>query len=332
MTRARLIDSEGLRLLQSPAFVREHVAPLCPGECTPRVAQATMSRRATVAYLSEERPAVFGKWFEDAAAGERAFEALRFLHGHGFDQGSRYQVPAPLAWLPREKVLLMGALPGTSVHALLREGAQPWEHGLREAAAWIATLHRLDHPLPERPYADDESLRLARRCIKATMRHPTFAPVLREALRDIEKRRPLLHGAPVTWSHGRYNAHHVIVAEGATGAIDIDGCRPAHAAKDLAEFVDRLRKKVYLAGMPEDVADRGTRIFLAAYLKENPIDVSAMAYYWPLHALDTLADAICQRHVPEDVWGTRIASYTRELHERAMHPSALLDDVRRIAA
>jgi hypothetical protein len=267
-------------------------------------------RRTVLEYRFDGGLRLFAKRYpecEDAAA---AYEILCALCEQGFGPGSPHRVPEPLACFSDWGVLVLRAAPG---HCMTSLAADPerWEAGLRSAGGWLARLHSLS--VDSGSGADDRVqavFRLAGRAARAAARHPGNADVL---VRLIEQLAARAADAPRslsrTQTHGRYHAAHVFLAPETVTVIDLDRASLADPAKDLGEFLHRLRMHARRTRMGDVAAERATLAFVEGYAAWAGAVPGALAYYWSYSVLATLLHVLDSEHAK---WERRLEFYRAE--------------------
>src|SRR5688572_30295330 len=109
----------------NPTLISKHIA-VHTGQQV-RTCRLVSSRRKLRKHIFEfeaDGRRYIGKKFETEDAGKLSHEALRGLWLSGFRSPSPFTVPAPVAYLPEHKLLLMEKAQGETLHSLLfREDA-----------------------------------------------------------------------------------------------------------------------------------------------------------------------------------------------------------------
>jgi hypothetical protein len=273
-------------------FITRYVSPRLPGAaqaaerplaCEMTVAQDTGTGRLTLRYAFAQGDVIFAKLYTDAL-GTHSYQLQRALWERGFGPGAPYQVPEPLAFLPEHNLVLMRGAAGTPLGSLL---ASPDRtallEGVRQAARWLAALHRSPVRVGTAEAVWD-SLKLFRvnvRLVKAAAARPAQLEFLRDLIETLRHRCARLRDPrPVVQTHGRYHHDHVFLAPGAVTVIDLDRGRPTDPAKDAAEFLRVLRSACFKQGTGLAQADEATTTFLEEYLARVPEAGDGVSYYW----------------------------------------------------
>jgi len=78
------------------------------------------------------------------------------------------------------------------------------------------------------------------------------------------------------------------MAEDAVTVIDLDRCRPGDPARDVGEYIHRMRAKRYKASGGKSRAEQATRALLENYGAELPQNLFNLPFYWGYHNLVSL--------------------------------------------
>ncbi|MGH2995386.1 MAG: hypothetical protein ACRDM9_03625, partial [Gaiellaceae bacterium] len=157
------------------------------------------------------------------------------------------------------------------------------------------------------------ALHLARRVAETAARRPELERLLPRLLDELAARIPAPRPARLdVQTHGRYHPQHVYVASDCVTAIDADRATPGDAAKDVGEFLHRLRADAMTAGLDGETADRASAVFVEEYVRAASADLSGLEFYWSYSVLFTLV-ARAGRTVADDAGEReRIAFYEAE--------------------
>jgi hypothetical protein len=331
-SRAEIRDELGRRIarISGEDFIRRYVllpehraAGLGPADAKVSIVQNDGTGAATVEYAVGGSARLFAKLYPDGS-GPHAYQVLRALWRAGFNREHRYRVPEPLGFVAELNLLLMRGAPGESVADALGSDGDRVVRAVREAARWLLALHaspvrvgRLDQPW----YL---FRKLSDRLAKAAAAHPQELKrltVMVDHLQAVaERRRPV---EPVQ-AHGQFRPIHAFLSGETVTVIDLDRSQPSDPARDLAEFVHRLRSTLARDGGARPVADALTRAFLEEYARERPGGLSSLPFYHGAHVV-----ASCCRHLrrvrPEEPeWPRTLQFYTDEFADAVSarwHPS-----------
>jgi len=279
-------------------FIESRIRPLCGSflngnsfDCVAEIIQNTGTGRLTLKYSLGPDCVLFAKLYVDEL-GLRCYDVSRTLWSSGFNDAGRYRIPEPLGFLPDHCLLVMRGVPGTPLGAIFDgENSVDLVSGSREAAEWLAALHRsaICSGSPDSDWDSLKLFRLGTRLIKACAARPEKLDMVRELLDKLDQRTSSLkENRPFVFTHGRYHHDHVFLAANATTVIDLDRCRPSDPAKDAAEFVRVLRLTAFKEGFDMERAQRATSAFLDTYLAKVPEAADSLGCYWAMYVFHSL--------------------------------------------
>lgn len=254
----------------------------------PQEVDLVRHRHGIVEYRFADGRRVFAKPFADPGRARNAYEIQKVLWEGGFGTASHHRVPEPIAFRPDERVILMAAAPGKQVRELATRDWKTWANGLGGAAGWLAALHASSLRLGPPDDAARRALHLARRVAQTAARRPDAEPLLARLLDELAARIPVRPSADRVQTHGRYHPQHVYVARDCVTVIDTDRATPGAAAKDVGEFLHRLRADARSAGIGAEAADRASETFVHEYVRRGGSGLSELAFYWSYSILFTL--------------------------------------------
>jgi hypothetical protein len=275
-------------VLERSDFIRDVVWRRLDDRVEPPEVELVHHRHGIVEYRFAGADRVFAKPFSDADAGLAAYEIQRALWEGGFGPGASHRVPEPIAYLADERVILMAAATGERLRELAQGDWPPWADALGGGARWLAALHGSPLRLGPPDDATRRVLHLARRAAQTAARRPDLERMLTRLLDQLGDRLPVRGTTPVVQTHGRYHPQHVYVDSGSVVVIDADRATPGDAAKDVGEFLHRLRADVRSAGIDSETADRAGALFVREYRARGPSDLLALEFYWSYSVLFTL--------------------------------------------
>lgn len=305
---------------------------------TARVVRERGDRGRVVQFTSEDGRHVYAKTYPTPAESHRCVEVLTALREVGFHDRAPHRVPAVLEHRPAERTVLLAAAPGVSLASLVRIGTppgptpdqEPWRHGVRGAARWLATLHETPVSVSRSTdIARPPLIRLQSRRDVLVAARPRLTTETADLLRELADRAPR-HTAGVDRTiHGRYHPEHVFLeptADVVTG-IDLDRSTPGDPGRDLGEFVHRTRALTARAqhraphlpespshppespghppeGTGRSPADRATALFLAEYRRwrGDGADLGSLAYHWSFAILWHLFGSMAKDRSTSTVW------------------------------
>lgn len=255
-------------------------------------------------------PTLFVKIYAGEEDDEHCFAVMRALWDSGFRDGGAHRVAEPLSHLPEQRIVVMREAPGVALYDELREGRG--EQGVRRAARWLADLHgstvRLGPPWSTwRNFA-----RLARRLNRAAAAYPERAGRLDGMLRRlIGVAEEAEHPPRLVQTHGQFRDVHVYLEAEAATVIDLDRSRPADPARDVDEFLHRLRWKSFKRSAT--YPDALTAAFLHEYSTHVPAgQLKNLPFYAAAHALSSLARFLRKREPVDEVWERVVAFHEGE--------------------
>jgi hypothetical protein len=284
--------------LMSMEFIDSRIRPLCASflkgsrlDYRAEIVQNTGTGRLTLKYSLGPDCVLFAKLYVDEL-GHRCYDVSRALWSVGFNGVARYRIPEPVGFLPDHCLLVMQSVPGTCLGAIFDgDDSVDLVSGSREAAEWLAALHRspLQYGSPDSDWDSLKLFRLASRLVKACAARPEKLDMVRGLLDKLDQRTSTLkENRPFVLTHGRYHHDHVFIGAEATTVIDLDRCRPSDPAKDAAEFVRVLRLTAFKEGFDMDCTQRATSAFLDSYLAKVPEAVDSLGCYWAVYVFHSL--------------------------------------------
>ena len=305
-----------------PAFLDERVRPHLPaapdGEWRTTTIQLDGSGAATVRVSLDDGPAVYAKLFpfED---GPLVHERLQALRAAGLGSGSAEQSVEPLAWHPDVRVLLCREAPGRAVSELVGGPSGPLVEGCARAGRWLGRLHTSGLAIgePRSLLVTGELLSLAKRLAKVVAKEPDQLPDSLDTLALLEDLARETRDGLLVQSHGQYRPLHVFVTDEVTTVIDLDRTGPADPARDLAEFVHRLRVGVHSATGSTAGADEPADAFYAAYVEVAGRDGLTNLRF---HRARYLAHSVHRKVKDGGTDDPRLALYRAELERVVSRP------------
>jgi hypothetical protein len=270
---------------------------------------------ATVEFMMAGSTRLFAKLYADES-GVHAYEVLRNLWHGGFDPRQCYQVPEPLCFVDEYQLLLMREARGETLASYLSQDGKALS-GVKEAARWILQLHSS----PVRVGKVDQPwymfLKLSDRLTKAMTVHPQELKRLTAMLVQLGEFAERREEGEVVQGHGQFRPIHVFLSGETVTVIDVDRSAPSDPAKDLAEFVHRLRSTVLRGSGSLTHANLLTSAFLQEYTAERPLQLGSLPFYWGFHVLVSMCRHMKQLTADDPAWGPTIDFYVGEF-EAAM--------------
>jgi hypothetical protein len=281
----------------SPEFLDSHVRPhLHPdrsadGTWTTKIIQLDGTGAATVQVQLGGGDAVYAKLFpfDDGPA---VYAKLRALRAAGLGPNQRYQVVEPLAWVDEEKVLICRGAAGHPISDLLGGDVDELAAATARAGHWLGRLH--GSPLrigrPQSLLVTGELTSMAKRLVKVGADHPDYVRPARSMLAQLDALTYDTVDGIVAQSHGQYRPIHVFLSPDVVTVIDLDRSAPADPARDVAEFLHRLRLGVHNATGDMSRADPACASFLAAYRESAGGDehLVNLRFHWARYVLHSL--------------------------------------------
>jgi hypothetical protein len=254
-----------------PEYLESTLRPLVPG---PRldggwdtnVLQLDGTGAATIEIKHDGQKQIFAKLYHDES-GRIIYEKLTALRNAGFGAEQRYQSVEPLAFIPEYGMLVTRSAPGTQLSTHLGRDDSAFLDGVHEAGTWLAKLHSSPVRVgkPRALVASSEVLSVGRRFAKITSRRADYYQVGVEMIRKLEEMAEDAIEGVLVQTHGQYRPIHVFTSDATVTVIDLDRTRPCDPARDVAEFLWRLRRLAFEDAGNVARAEAPTDTFLEAY-------------------------------------------------------------------
>jgi hypothetical protein len=287
----------GLGLLQDERFVRTHFSPLLSPDGTSALLgsdlvtlhRARAEGRCVAEYRFDGNLRIIAKAYPDPRVGLAVNAIHRALWENGFGAASSFRVPQPIAYLPEYGIMLMHVAPGGSLSEMPLRSWDRFKEGLVEAARWLAALHAWPHRVgPVADVADDFS-RLERLETEAAARRPDEAEFFGAASDELVRRYESLSEArTLVQTHGRYHSEHVFLAPGCVTVVDVDRAAVSDAARDVGEFLQRLRWEAARMRLGKAAMNEATEVFLAEYVRHSDSGLPGLVFYWSCSVLSMI--------------------------------------------
>lgn len=312
-----------------PEFIQRYIYGSLPKDSGATLADAEGARMtiiqndgtgaATVEYdLGAEMGKVFAKLYASdgtgAAHGEHSHQVLTALWQDGFGANSRYQVSEPLGYFPEHNMLLIRGARGRLVAAADTE--EELADLTREAARWLVRMHKTAVRIGEPRYPMEVYHKLMHRIAKAAAAHPEQVDELVEMSDRFEEIAMRVRPQFVQ-VHGQFRHIHVFVGDQAVTVIDLDRSKPADPAKDLGEYIHRMRAKKFKATDGASRADLATEAFLQEYGAHAPENLANLPLYWCYHTLVSLWRMMKSRTPGDPEWNQMSEFYLSEFERAA---------------
>lgn len=228
----------------------------------------------------------------------------------GFSDGAPHRIAEPLSHLPEHRILVTRAAPGINLFDELRAGRG--EQGVRQAARWLAHLHNAPVRVGAPWIIWRNFARLTQRLMRAATAHPERAARLDGMLQRLIDAAEEAETPPrLVQTHGQFRDVHVYLHGETATIIDLDRSRPGDPARDVDEFLHRLRWKTFKH--TATYADELTDAFLEEYSAHVPPgQLTNLPFYTASHALSSLARFLRKREPGHDRWERVVAFYEGE--------------------
>ena len=322
-SRSEIRDELAERIARVSAedFVRQYVvlpeyraAGIGPTDVKVSIIQNDGTGAATLEYTVGGSARLFAKLYPDGS-GPHAWEVLRALWQAGFDREHRYRVPEPLAFVAEYNLLLMRGAPGVGLVALLDGDGDRAVTAVREAARWLLRLHaspvrvgRLEQPWYTFRKVSD-------RLAKAAASHPQELRHLTDMVDQLDAVAERREPAEPVQAHGQFRPIHTFLNGETVTVIDLDRSQPSDPARDLAEFIHRLRSTLARDGSATAAADTLTRAFLDEYARERSSGLASLPFYHVAHVVVSSCRHLKRLGPEAPDWQTTKEFYARELDD-----------------
>lgn len=146
-----------------------------------------------------------------------------------------------------------------------------------------------------------EVLSVARRLAKVATERPGYLPVALGMIESLERLAEDTVDGIAVQSHGQYRPIHVFVADGAITVIDLDRSRPCDPSRDVAEFLHRVRMRVFWDTGSVAGAEAPTRAFLEAYgALTPPAFLTNLRFHWARYIFHSVTRKVKKRADDQD--------------------------------
>lgn len=274
--------------------------------CTPEVVRYKPGSRCTIVYQMRYRPDTDGPGMAGPAPPNRliakthegdkgrvAWQAMTALWASPLARGDAVSVAEPLAYLPDERVLVQGPVPGERTlkelaRLALAEGSPAALAALRtdlgETARGLAALHRSGARYGRVATLAGELGEIREVVNRLSLTLPDVTAAATPLLRSLEALEAAVPADPLVSAHHDFRPAQVLMNGGRVGFIDFDGAGMAEPALDLGRFRAKLRDIGVSTPAPgggplqgPSLAERLACVgelcehFLAAYQDEAPV-------------------------------------------------------------
>ncbi|HEX2069506.1 MAG TPA: phosphotransferase, partial [Actinomycetota bacterium] len=286
--------------------------------------------RGVAEYRFEGGLRVIAKMYADRAKGQAVHAIQSAVWENGFDSGSRYRVPESIGYVPEHGIMLMHAAPGESLRDVPLANWDRFKEGVLEAARWLAALHRWPHAAGPVAEAADDFSRLQRLERDAAACRPDEADRFRAALDELGRRYDSIGTSSArVQTHGRYHIDHVFLSSECVTVVDLDRAAISEAARDVGEFLHRLRWEVARMRLGKPAMHQATEEFLTEYARHTDDGLSGLLYHWSGSILSALLASACRPRPAGRHGNKRLRHLTKEFERVPRHIEALFERPKR---
>jgi ABC-type multidrug transport system fused ATPase/permease subunit len=201
---------------------------------------------------------------------------------HDQNQPEYFDIPRSIAYFSNLKLLLMEALPGSTIMKTLYQGWPPsqrhagisgdvtLEEAIQSSASIAATLHTSGIKFGRRQTIIDEIECLQEDLRLLTQLFPDLGGQLHGWLDDVSKFAKQSSPLPLCFNHGDFKYSQLIFNGSSSGLIDYDGVCQAEPASDLGNFLAYQRMALKGDGKSSsDPTGQLHELFLKSYIYAN---------------------------------------------------------------
>ena len=273
----------GLALAADPALLTEHLRTSAAG----RIGTASVTRVRTICYrpgfscvlgylIESETPGpreVIGKVYskDDVASGVRA--RLEVLSPQAAEVG--LTIPRLLHWSQPDHLVFMERVPGANMDRLLFNASSQDEAltTIDLAAEALARFHGLQLDVPVTRTFESEYKRMRRRLRRIGRIAGGLARQARDVLADHDVADMTTPEEDLCVIHSDFKPDQLLVHDGRTSLIDLDGACRGDPAIDVGNFMAALRKQAVVNGYANFPALADA--FYQGYFARRPSDAIA---------------------------------------------------------
>ncbi|WP_020579398.1 phosphotransferase [Actinopolymorpha alba] len=227
-------------------------------DCTPDVVRYKPGSRCTVVTSVRYADSRASRGLPDPVVvkthqgdkGSTAWEAMRALWETPLAQGTAVRLAEPLAYLPDERILVQGPIPGDkTLKELAREAISDGgtrevgrlRDALAQTAGALAALHSCGAVYGRTATFEEEVDEVEEVVGRLAQSVPALRPAAGPLLARMRECAKELPADPVVCAHHDFRPAQVLLDGGAVGFIDFDGSCMAEPALDLGRFRAKLR-------------------------------------------------------------------------------------------
>ncbi len=306
-------------------FVQKHVysslpenggSSIRPGDFEVLTVQNDGTGPATLEYRIRGSTGLFAKLYRDES-GAHAYEVLRKLRYGDFGRDQRYQVSEPLRFVAEYNLLLTRAAPGESLASFASQDPDKALSGVKEAAKWLAKLHSSAIRIGKVDGPWYMFHKLSTGLSKAVSSHPQELKRLTATLDQLSEQAEGPEKWEMVQTHGQFRPVHVFLTTETVTVIDLDRSLPSDPAKDLAEFVHRLRSAAFHTSGRMNQANLLTKAFLDEYRDRRPSGLEHLSFYHCFHIFISQSHWMKRLKTDDPEWDPMMDFYSREFEDAA---------------
>ncbi|MGW0231417.1 phosphotransferase [Actinopolymorpha singaporensis] len=182
--------------------------------------------------------------------GNTAWQAMRALWDTELSDGKVVTLAEPLAYRPRERILVQGPVPGEQTlkelaRTAIADGSDRALGRLRDelarTAVALAALHGCGATYGRTATFDEELAEVDEVIARLAQSVPELRPAARPLLTRMRQNAGAMPDDPAVCVHHDFRPAQVLLDKGAIGFIDFDGSCMAEPALDLGRFRAKLR-------------------------------------------------------------------------------------------
>jgi hypothetical protein len=232
-------------------------------DCTPQVVRYKPGSRCTIVYQMRYRQDADGTDAADRARlnplvaktheggkGRVAWQAMTALWGSPLARGDVVSLAEPLAYLPEERILVQGPVPGERTlkelaRLALADGSSAalaeFRVSLGKTARGLAALHQSGARYGRATTLAGEIDEIREVVNRLSQTLPGVTAAAAPLLRRLEALDECFPADPLVTAHHDFRPAQVLISGGRVGFIDFDGSGMAEPALDLGRFRAKLR-------------------------------------------------------------------------------------------
>lgn len=255
---AALADPDRARALLEQAIDAQTYPGIRISACEPRIVRYARGNRVTLLVELRYEPGANPSWPRAVIAkahrsdeGAHAFAAMRALWQTDLSGGGVVTIAEPLAFLPADRVLVQGMVPGELTLADLLVSAAPDGSGpamdklltaLRRTADGLVALHSCGVHHGKELTAQAQLSRIGKTLGRLERAVPSLAGVGDQIVEPLAQRSREVPGDAPRPAHGAFRPAQVLVRDSGVAFIDFDGSCMAEPANDIGRFRAKLRE------------------------------------------------------------------------------------------